>query len=98
MKKGESTPPYSESLGMWHPAPKSSQSLRPGHLPDITCWIRDGVFPGLRSNTLQRRGFPDLPGCLASRVQIVKLLLIFKGVHGSVETIVLIGHQLLFLN
>ena len=44
------------------------------------------------------RIFPELPWCLAARVQIIQLLLVLKGVHRSVKSVVRISHQELFVN
>src|SRR2546422_5554519 len=57
-------------------------------------------FRGLRcrSCTLRSLGVPNHPWRVTARVQIVQLLFVLERIHRSVKAVVLVSHQLLFLD
>src|SRR5579864_7439614 len=65
--------------------------------------IRHGIFRRRAARTRNYAGargpvFPNLPRRTSFCVHIVELLLVLEGVHGGEETIIVIPHDLLFLD
>src|SRR5258708_10751506 len=53
---------------------------------------------GMNGQLCVRGIFPEEPRRIPSRIPVVKILLVLEGVHAGIETMVMMSHQLPFLD